>query len=272
MLANRNMKARRQPLSVLVVDDEAPARKRLTDLLSIDREVGQIVEAQNGLAATTLIQEKRPDLVFLDVQMPGVDGFGVIEALGAENMPLTVFVTAYDRFALQAFEADAVDYLLKPFADERYKSAMARVKERLREGREWSPRDANSLGPELTRLTARRTEPGAIWKWMAVKTANMTRLVMTDEIDWIEGAGVYVTLHVGGVEYLYRAGLASVASRLDPCQFVRIHRSSIVNLNSVAHLERRSHGEFDVVLRNGRRLLLSRSYRAEVETRLGQPL
>jgi two-component system LytT family response regulator len=266
------MKSRPAPITALVVDDEAPARKRLADLLSGDRDVGRIIEAQNGLAATALIQEERPDIVFLDVQMPGVDGFGVIDALGAANMPLTVFVTAYDKFALQAFETEAVDYLLKPFSDERYASMMTRVKKRLDEVRDGDVDDPNSFGPELIRLAAKRTEPGAIWKWMAVKVRNATHLVMTEEIDWIEAAGVYVTLHTDGREHLYRAGMATVASRLDPFDFVRIHRSSIVNLKSVAHLERRSHGEFDVVLKNGKRLLLSRSYRAEVETRLGQSL
>ena len=266
------MKSQPGPITVLVVDDEAPARKRLADLLSGDREVGRILEAQNGLAATALIQEERPDIVFLDVQMPGVDGFGVIDALGAENMPLTVFVTAYDKFALRAFEADAIDYLLKPFTDERYERTMARVKKRLEEMRDGDANDPNSFGPELLRLAARRAEPGAIWNWMVVRIRNATHFVMTEEIDWIEAAGMYVTVHAGEREYLYRSGLGTVASRLDPFNFVRIHRSSIVNLKSVAHLERRSHGEFEVVLKNGRRLLLSRSYRAEVETKLGQSL
>ena len=266
------MKSHPGAVTVLVVDDEAPARKRLTALLSDDREVGRILEAQNGLAATTVIQEERPDIVFLDVQMPGVDGFGVIDALGAENMPLTIFVTAYDKFALQAFETDAIDYLLKPFTDERYARTMARAKKRLHEVRDGDANDPNAFGPELLKLAARRAQPGAIWNWMAVRTRSATHLVMTEDIDWVEAAGMYVTLHVGDAEYLYRAGLGTVADRLDPFNFVRIHRSSIVNLKSVAHLERRSHGEFDVVLKSGKRLLLSRSYRDEVETRLGQSL
>ena len=266
------MKPQPGSITVLVVDDEAPARNRLADLLTGDREVGRVLEAQNGLAATAMIQEERPDIVFLDIQMPGVDGFGVIDALGAENMPLTVFVTAYDKFALQAFETEALDYLLKPFTDERYARTMARVKKRLDEVRNGDASDPNAFGPELIKLAAKRTEPGAIWNWMVVRTRNATQLVMTENIDWIEAAGMYVTLHVEGREHLYRAGLGAVADRLDPFNFVRIHRSSIVNLKSVAHLERRSHGEFDVVLKNGKRLLLSRSYRTEVETRLGQSL
>ena len=265
------MKRLRKSICVLVVDDEAPARKRLVDMLAKDRDVSKILEAQNGAAAVAIIQEERPDVVFLDVQMPGVDGFGVIDALGVDNMPLTVFVTGHDCFAIQAFEADAIDYLLKPFADTRYEQMMERVKKRLHEG-EGEGTGSNLLGSELLQLASRRFKPGEIWQWMAVKTKDSTRLVMTEDIDWIEAAGVYITLHVGSDEFLYRAGLAEVASRLDPFQFVRIHRSSVVNLRSIACLERRSHGEFEVVLKNGARLMLSRSYRDHVEAMLGQSL
>ncbi|ETI63319.1 histidine kinase [Sphingobium sp. C100] len=256
----------------LIVDDEAPARRRLVDLLSRDRDVGRILEAGHGLAALDMIQEAQPDIVFLDVQMPGVDGFGVIDAMGVDNMPLTVFVTAYDRFALQAFEADALDYLLKPFGDNRFERTMERVKTRLREHRASDSTDANDFGPELLKLAAKRAAPGEIWDWLVVKARGVTRLVMAHDIDWIEAAGVYVTLHVGGEEYLYRASLAVVASRLDPFRFVRIHRSSIVNMRSVALLERRSHGEFEVMMKDGTHLTLSRSYRAVVEGMLGQSL
>jgi two-component system LytT family response regulator len=266
------MTASLEPIRVLVVDDEAPARKRLTDLLAQDRGVGKVLEAKNGVDAVALIQDMHPDIVFLDVQMPGVDGFGVIDALGAENMPLTVFVTAYDQFALQAFDAEAVDYLLKPFGDSRYEKMMERVKKRLGELRAEDADDANSFGPELLKLAAKRAKPGEIWEWMVVKKRDATQFVMTQDIDWIEAAGVYVTLHVGAEEFLYRAGLTTVVNRLDPFRFIRIHRSSVVNLRSVAFLERRSHGEFEVVLKDGTRLMLSRSYREEVETMLGQSL
>ena len=259
-------------MRVLVVDDEAPARKRLSDLLSKESGVDTILEAHDGLSAVRLIQEQRPDVVFLDVQMPGLDGLGVIAALGAANMPPTVFVTGYDRFAVQAFEADALDYLLKPFGDGRYRQTMERVERRLADVQAGRTRDANAFGPELLRLASQRLRPGEIWKWISVRTRENTRLVIADDIDWIEAAGVYVTLHVGDDEYLYRAGLAEVTSRLDPFQFVRIHRSCTINLRSVASLERRSHGEFHVVLKTGRRLTLSRSYRAHVESILGQSL
>jgi two-component system LytT family response regulator len=266
------VQARPEPICALVVDDEASARRRLADLLDRDRDIGRVLMAENGVEAVAQINEAKPDIVFLDVQMPVVDGFGVIGAVGAENMPLTVFVTAYDRFALQAFEADAIDYLLKPFSDERYAMTMQRVKTRLHDLHLRHFENAGAFGPELLKLVAQRSRPGEIWDWIVVKTGDTTRLIMTEEIDWIEAAGVYVTVHAKGKEYLYRGGLAAVASRLDPFHFVRIHRSSIVNLNSVASLERRSHGEFEVILNTGAKLRMSRSYRAEFEAMLGQPL
>jgi two-component system LytT family response regulator len=183
-----------------------------------------------------------------------------------------VFVTAYDQFAVQAFEADAVDYLLKPFGDTRYEKTMQRAKKRLDEIRTGAAKDGGSVGPELLKLVAKRSQPGEIWEWMVVKTRTGTRLLMTREIDWIEAAGVYVTIHTGGEELLYRANLGAVASRLDPFRFVRIHRSAIVNLQSIALLERRSHGEFEIMLKDGTHLMLSRNYRANVEAMLGQPL
>ena len=265
------MKKRTKPISALVVDDEAPARRRLGDLLAKDSDVGGIIEAVNGVDAVAKIEESKPDVVFLDVQMPGVDGLGVVDAIGAENMPLTVFVTAYERFALQAFEADAVDYLLKPFGDSRYRSTMARVKKRLREVGQESD-DGGTFGPELLKLVAKRSVPGQLWNWLVIKNRNTTRLIMTEDIDWIEAAGVYVNVHAKGEEFLYRGGLAAVADRLDPFRFVRIHRSTIVNLRSVAVLERRTHGEFTVKLKDGTELVMSRTYRADFEAMLGQPL
>lgn len=250
----------------LVVDDEAPARRRLVDLLKTDGDIETIFEAENGVAAVAKIEKERPDIVFLDVQMPEVDGFGVIEAIGVEDMPPTVFVTAYDRFALKAFDADAVDYLLKPFSTKRFEQAIARAKSRLRQA------DASAIGPNVLNFVARRAAPGEIWDWIVIKTGGMTRFVMAAEIDWIEAAGVYVNLHVQGKEFVYRTSLGAVTQRLDPYRFVRVHRSSVINLKSVVQLEPTSHGEFEILLKDGARLTLSRHYRAEVEKRLGQPL
>lgn len=266
------MPSRPDAFSVLVVDDEAPARRRLIELLAKERGIGRVREADNGLAATQLIQEAKPDILFLDVQMPGVDAFGVIEAVGAENMPLTIFVTAYDRFAIQAFESDAIDYLLKPFGDLRFERTMEKVRKRLQELRSKEADAGNPYGPELLKLVGKRTKPGEIWDWIVVKQRDATRLIMAEDIDWIQAAGVYVTVHAGGEEFLYRAGLTTFADRLDPFRFVRIHRSSIVNIKSIAMLERRSHGEFDVILRDGAQLMMSRTYRAQFEAMLGQAL
>lgn len=253
-------------LRVLVVDDEAPARRRLIDLLREDGDVEEILEADNGVAAVNLIEGEHPDIVFLDVQMPEVDGFGVIEAIDSERMPPTIFVTAYDQFALKAFDADAVDYLLKPFGTRRYEQAIARAKGRVRQSA------TNALGPHVLDLVARRAAPGEIWDWIVIKAGGVTRFVMASEIDWVEAAGVYVNLHVQGKEFVYRTSLGAVTKRLDPFRFVRIHRSSVINLKSIVQLESTSHGEFEVLLKDGTRLTLSRHYRAEVEKRLGQSL
>lgn len=257
---------RPKALRALVVDDEAPARKRLRDLLSDDSDIATIAEAENGLAAIEAIESEKPDIVFLDVQMPEVDGFGVIAAVGADRMPLTIFVTAYDKYALKAFDADAVDYLLKPFGNKRFHEAVMRAKARLRNA------DASTVGPNILDLVAKRDAPGELWDWLVIKGGGVTKLVMASEIDWIEAAGVYVNLHFQGRECVYRSSLAAVTKRMDPLRFVRIHRSSVVNIKAIAHLEPISHGEFEVLLRDGTRLILSRSFRAEVERRLGQPL
>ena len=260
-----------EAIRVLVVDDEAPARARLCDLLDKDRKVTEILEATDGVNAVQLIQSEAPDLVFLDVQMPGVDGLGVVDAIEAQRMPTTVFVTAYDHFAVRAFDADAVDYLVKPFDDARFEETMTRVKRRLALASS-NTSDANSFGPEMLKLAAQRFTPGELWRWIVVKNRDHRLLVVTDEIDWIEASGVYVTLHVGPNEYLYRGALAEVSSRLDPFQFVQVHRSSLVNLKAVASLERSSHSDFEIVMKNGNRLTLSRSYRGHVEAMLGQSL
>lgn len=253
-------------IKVLVVDDEPLARKRLVDLLRDDSDVVEIREAENGLTAASAVQERCPDIVFLDVQMPGVDGFGVINALGDTDIPLTIFVTAHDQYAVQAFEADAVDYLLKPFSDKRFATALSRAKSSLGSG------EAGKLGPNVRHLAARRDEPGKIWDWLVVKSTGCTEFVMVTEIDWIQAAGVYVNLHVQGKELIYRSAVGELAERLDPSRFVRIHRSTIVNIRSIKRLEPISHGDFEVTLKDGTQLNMSRNYRGELERRLGQSL
>jgi two-component system LytT family response regulator len=253
-------------LRVLVVDDETPARQRLVDLLRKDAAVGHIAEAANGLVAVDMIVNERPDLVFLDVQMPELDGLGVIEAVGPTAMPLTIFVTAYDQHALRAFEANALDYLLKPYSDERQEAAMARAKLRLNE------RNVYECGQRMLRLTSPWPKLQRPLDRLVVKSGGTTRFVRVADIDCIEAAGVYVSLHVAGRKLLYRATLHELLERLDAMRFVRVHRSAAVNIESILQLEAKSHGEFDVVLKNGSRSRVSRTYRAHLEKRLGQPL
>jgi len=253
-------------IQVLVADDEAPARQRLLDLLRKDAEVGRIVEAADGLEAVEAIQAQKFDLVLLDVQMPELDGLGVVEAIGAGEMPLTIFVTAYDQHAIRAFEANALDYLLKPFSDERFEAAMARVKSRLDE------RSLREFGERMMRMVSATPAAERRWDRLVIKSAGTTRFLRVADIDWIEAAGVYVNLHIAGKEVLYRTALNELAEHLDSRRFIRVHRSAIVNIESILQLEPLSHGEFDVVLKNGSRTRVSRTYRALLEERLGQPL
>ncbi len=256
----------REPIRVLVVDDEEPARQRLVDLLRHDPEVSSILEAKDGIAAVEMIQHERPHLVFLDVQMPGLDGLGVVDAIGADRMPLTVFVTAYDHHAIPAFEANALDYLLKPFSDERHEATMARVKSRLDE------RGLLEFGQRMLHMVSQTPASERRLDRLLVKSGGTTRFVRVVDIDWIEAAGVYVNLHVGRHEWLYRATLNDLADKLDPRRFIRIHRSAIVNIESIVQLEAITHGEFEVLLKNGSRSRVSRNYRLELEKRLGQSL
>jgi two-component system LytT family response regulator len=255
-----------EPIRVLVVDDEAPARQRLVDLLKKDSQVESILEAANGKAAVEIIGSEALDLVFLDVQMPELDGLQVIESVGAAAMPLTIFVTAYDKHAIRAFEANAIDYLLKPFSDERLEAALARAKTRHNE------LSVREFGRSVLRLLAARSQGDRYLDRLVVKGSGTTRFIPVADIDWIDGAGVYVNLHVGGKELLYRSTLNELSRRLDPMRFVRIHRSSIVSMASIVELQPVSHGEFELVLKDGQRLRVSRTYRIELEKRLGQSL
>jgi two-component system, LytTR family, response regulator len=253
-------------LRVLVVDDEGPARQRLIDLLKKDPQVGAVLEAVNGKAAVEILGREVIDLVFLDVQMPELDGLQVIETVGAEAMPLTVFVTAYDKHAIRAFEAHALDYLLKPFSDERWEAALARAKTRHNELR------IREFGRSVLQMLTARSQTRRYLDRLVVKGGGTTRFIRVAEIDWIEGAGVYVNLHVAGKELLYRSALNELAGRLDPMRFVRVHRSTIVNIDSVLELQPISHGEFEIILKDGRRSRVSRTYRVLLEKRLGQAL
>ena len=254
------------PIRLLVVDDEKPARQRLVDSVVDDPQVEVILEAENGLDAIQKIQKHQPNLVFLDIQMPQVDGLQVIDTIGPKFMPLTIFVTAYDRHALRAFDANALDYLLKPFTDERLESAMERAKGRLNEC------GVRDFGKRMLQMASDlKAEP--VLDRLVIKTGGVTRFIPVADIDWIEAAGVYANLHVGSKEFVYRAALGELAEKLDSSKFVRVHRSAIVNTpKGAVRPHSLSHGEFEVLLRGGSRTRVSRSYRAHLEQRLGQSL
>jgi two-component system LytT family response regulator len=242
-------------LRVLVADDEAVARRRIRRYLSADEEVTLIGESADGAAAVDAIRALAPDVVFLDVQMPELDGFEVLRALGSAPLPAVVFVTAFDRYALQAFDLHAIDYLLKPFTRERFDLALSRAKARA--GR---PDADIALATLLQHIQERPHHPSRV----AVRQAD--RLVVIDwaDVDWIEAADNYAALHTRSAEYLLRSTMAALEQELDPGQFVRIHRSTIVRIDRIAELYPESHGDFTVRLRSGQRLAMSRTFRDRV--------
>jgi two-component system, LytTR family, response regulator len=248
-------------IRVLIVDDEPLVRRGIAVLLAGEPGIEVVGEARNGTEALTLIRETAPDLAFLDVQMPELDGLGVLAALEPEERPAVVFVTAFDRYAVRAFDLHAVDYLLKPFDDERFRTALARVRGRLQSGSAAAERAAvNALLAEL-----RGTSSGP--DRLAVREQGHIVLVPVDEIDWIEAADNYVRLHRGRQYHLLRESLARLEETLDRRRFARIHRSAMVNLARVKALEPVPGGEYDVILTDGRRLTLSRGYRDRFQER-----
>ena len=260
-------------ISTLIVDDEKPARRRLRELLEKRTGLEVVGECASGAEAVRLIREGRPELLFLDIQMPELDGFGVIQQVGAERMPVTVFVTAYDAYAVRAFEASALDYLLKPYSDERFDQcltrALAHVRTHKRE--EMSRQLVSILAQEAQGGGATRDAPRHLER-LLVKAGGRVIFLPTEDIDWIEAAGVYVQVHAGSRKFLHRVSLGELEASLDPGRFIRIHRSSIVNILSVQELRPHSHGDFVALLKDGTRLKLSRSYRPKLETRLRQSL
>ncbi len=251
---------------VLVVDDELPARQRLTDQLRRDPSVRTILEASDGKAAIDIIRSQTPDIVFLDVRVPEMTGLEIIERIGPQKMPLTIFVTAYDQHAIRAFDSNALDYLLKPFSDERFEAAMLRARARLDDAQ------LRDFGNNVRNLIA-AAQPGTRHlDRLAVKSGTATQFIAVAGIDWIEAAGVYVHLHVREKPILHRIALTELLENLDPRKFVRVHRSAAVNIDSIMRLEPLSHGEFDIILRNGGTIRVSRTYRANLEAALGQPL
>ncbi|MEZ5318060.1 MAG: LytTR family DNA-binding domain-containing protein [Vicinamibacterales bacterium] len=244
----------------LIVDDEPLARRSLRLLLEANPEIEVAGECGDGEAAVRAVLDQRPDLLLLDVEMPGLDGFGVLQALGAETAPLVVFVTAFDQYAIRAFEAHAFDYLLKPFSDERCATVLARACDRLRE-RE-SAVFAERLGALLDRheRTVRQ---------LVVRDGGRTLVIPWADIDWIGAEDYCVRIHAGGARPLIRRSLQAVASALDPAVFVRVHRSTVVNVSRIRELRPLPSGDAEITLVDGTKLRASRSYRADLESRLG---
>jgi len=249
-------------IRTLIVDDEPLARERLVSLLSAEADMEVVGQARDGEEAVASIVDLAPDLVFLDVQMPQMNGFEVIEAVGGERMPLVVFVTAYDQHALRAFQVRALDYLLKPFDRERFTEALQRARHHM--GRDQS----GDLDRRLLALVKdlRKDQPRA--ERLVVKSGGRLFFLRPDEIDWVEAAGNYVRLHVGNTSHLLRETMNALEGRLDPETFVRIHRSRIVNMERIQELQPWLNGEYVVVLRSGTRLTLSRGHREKLQARL----
>jgi two-component system LytT family response regulator len=249
-------------MRTLIVDDEPLARERLAALLSNEQDVLIVAQCRDGEEAVTAIVDHEPDLVFLDVQMPQMNGFEVIEAVGGERMPLVIFVTAYDQHALRAFQVRALDYLLKPFDRERFNEALERAR------RQVEREETGDLGRRLLALVKdlRRDQPRA--ERLVVKSGGRLFFLRADEIDWVEAAGNYVRLHVGTTSHLLRETMNAIEGRLDPEKFFRIHRSRIVNMERIQELQPWLNGEYAVLLRTGTRLTLSRGYREKLQDRL----
>jgi two-component system LytT family response regulator len=250
----------------VIADDEPLARQRLRMLLAEEPWIDLVAECVDAPTAIAAIEKFRPSLVFLDVQMPGGSGFDVIETIGAERMPFVIFVTAFDRYALRAFDVHALDYLLKPFDRERFREALARARERI---------DRRTEGDLEQRLLAlvNDLKPGPQpLERFVVKSAGRVFFVRAGDIEWIEAAGNYVKLHVGPETHLFRETMNALEAKLDPALFFRIHRSHIVNLERVRELQPWFNGEYVVFLTSGARLTLSRGYREKLQDRIGRPL
>ncbi|HZF24966.1 MAG TPA: LytTR family DNA-binding domain-containing protein [Steroidobacteraceae bacterium] len=261
----------RRPLKVLIVDDESLARQRLHDLLSREKNIEIAGQADNGEAAVAAINTLAPDLVFLDVQMPGKTGVEVARAVGLQRMPATIFVTAYDHYALKAFEVAAIDYLVKPFDDERFEQAFRRAR-RMIELEEVHRLSEDLLAVLQGKQDAGNQAPSAQYlERIPVESRGQVRVVAVDEIEYISASGPYAELHVGDKTYVIRERMQSLEEQLDPSRFFRIHRSSIVRLDRVDTLLRDPGGDYAVRLKSGARLDVSRNRVEQLEKWMGLP-
>jgi two-component system LytT family response regulator len=260
-------------IRTLIVDDEPLARRRLRQLLRAAGDIDIVAECGNGADAIAAIRATDPHLVFLDVQMPAPDGFGVVSAIGPDRMPVVVFVTAHDQYALRAFDAQALDYLLKPFDRERFERTLNRARAAVAQAR------PAALSAQLialleqhrlsTSAAAPALAPAPADTHIVVRSTGRIAMVRVEEIDWIEAESNYARLHVGRESHLIRESMAALAARLAPARFRRIHRSTIVNLDRIKELQPSFRGDYVVILRDGTRLTLSRNYREELPELFG---
>jgi two-component system LytT family response regulator len=236
------------PIRAVIVDDEPLARELIASLVAEDPGVELIAQCANGESAVSAILSTSPDLVFLDVQMPGMDGFEVLDTVGPDRSPVIIFVTAYDRHAVRAFEVHALDYLLKPVAPDRFRECLGRAKNLIRRDQRYP-------------LEGFLRERGRFLKRLAIKDGDRILLLRTDDVDWLEAEGNYVRVHMGKTAHLVRDTISNLESRLDPEGFRRIHRSTIVNVERVRELQHWFHGDYKLILKTGHVLTLSRRYR-----------
>ena len=245
-------------IRTLIVDDEPLARNRIRTFLENERDVEVVAECASGREAILEIETKMPELLFLDIKMPGLDGFGVVEEVGPQNMPATVFVTAYGEFALKAFECHAIDYLLKPFDRARFRSALQQVRRRLES-------DSNAaISRRMEALVDDLSGQARYVERLVVKSSRRLVLLKVETVDWFDAAGNYVRLNANGKQYLVREKISDLERKLDPKMFLRIHRSTIVNIEAIREIRPLQHGEGLVVLTDGQQLSLSRSYREKL--------
>jgi two-component system LytT family response regulator len=249
----------KQRIRAIIVDDEPLAREGVRLHLEAEPDVEIVGEAGTGEEAVELIETVRPDLLFLDVQMPGLDGFGVLDAVGPAYMPVTIFTTAYDQFALRAFDAHAIDYILKPYDAQRFGNAIERARMHLN-GRRKVQVDER-LDSLIDELRARNQ----YLERLVVRSGGRILILRVADIDWVEAASNYVRLHAGGREYLLRETMTALESKLDPADFVRIHRSTIVRVDKIRELEPLFQGDYVVILDDSTRLTSSRGYREKLQ-------
>jgi two-component system LytT family response regulator len=247
----------------LIVDDEPLARKKIRRMLSGESDITVVGECADGPSAVSAIINLNPDLVFLDVQMPEMDGLEVVRAVGPRRLPALVFVTAFDTYALQAFETEALDYLLKPFDPMRFRETLQRVRRRL------GGQGGEEFSEQIRQLANRFGSESKYLQRLVVKTGERVLLLNIGEVDWLEAAGNYVCVHAGKQSHIVRDSLAHLESRLDPAHFARIHRSTVVNLDRIRELRPHWHGDYKIILQSGQVLPLSRRHREALTKKLG---